>query len=285
MTTTVTYTYNAGAALALPGGIFTKPAEFQIDVTSASIADTGTYVITMIISDTFPASFTSTFTLSITNAIPRVATVPGAVSLVHGSSLSIPLTSNFVDDDGDPLKMAATYSLSGGAAVTLPSGIFTVPSAFTIYVASTSIADTGVYTMSLTVSDPLPASVTQTFTVTVTNAAPRLLSAPPSPSIVHGNTISMPLSAYFVDDDADPLTMTATYSLNGGAAIAIPGGIFTVSSLLTIVATSTGLVDVGAYTISLSISDSLSAVTTSYTLSITNASPRLVSAPLAVTAP
>jgi hypothetical protein len=285
MTTTVTYTYNAGAALALPGGIFTKPAEFQIDVTSASIADTGTYVITMIIYDTFPASFTSTFTLSITNAIPRVATVPGAVSLVHGSSLSIPLTSNFVDDDGDPLTMAATYSLSGGAAVTLPSGIFTVPSAFTIYVASTSIADTGVYTMSLTVSDPLPASVTQTFTVTVTNAAPRLLSAPPSPSIVHGNTISMPLSAYFVDDDADPLTMTATYSLNGGAAIAIPGGIFTVSSLLTIVATSTGLVDVGAYTISLSISDSLSAVTTSYTLSITNASPRLVSAPLAVTAP
>jgi hypothetical protein len=285
MTTTVTYTYNAGAALALPGGIFTKPAEFQIDVTSASIADTGTYVITMIIYDTFPASFTSTFTLSITNAIPRVATVPGAVSLVHGSSLSIPLTSNFVDDDGDPLTMAATYSLSGGAAVTLPSGIFTVPSAFTIYVASTSIADTGVYTMSLTVSDPLPASVTQTFTVTVTNAAPRLLSALPSPSIVHGNTISMPLSAYFVDDDADPLTMTATYSLNGGAAIAIPGGIFTVSSLLTIVATSTGLVDVGAYTISLSISDSLSAVTTSYTLSITNASPRLVSAPLAVTAP
>ena len=285
MTMTATYTYNAGAALALPGGIFTKPAEFQIDVTSASIADTGTYVITMIISDTFPASFTSTFTLSITNAIPRVATVPGAVSLVHGSSLSIPLTSNFVDDDGDPLSMTATYSLNGGAAVTLPSGIFTVPSALTIYVASTSIADTGVYTISLTVSDPLPASVMQTFTVTVINAAPRLLSAPPSPSIVHGNTISMPLSAYFIDDDADPLTMTATYSLNGGAAIAIPGGIFTVSSLLTIVATSTGLVDVGAYTISLSISDSLSAVTTSYTLSITNASPRLVSAPLAVTAP
>jgi hypothetical protein len=195
------------------------------------------------------------------------------------------LTSNFVDDDGDPLTMTATYSLNGGAAVTLPSGMFTVPSAFTIYVASTSIADTGVYTISLTVSDPLPASVTQTFTVTVTNAAPRLLSTPPSPSIVHGNTISMPLSAYFVDDDADTLTMTATYSLNGGAANAIPGGIFTVPSLLTIDATSAGLADVGAYTISVSISDSLSAVTSSFTLSITNASPRLVSAPLAVTAP
>jgi hypothetical protein len=95
----------------------------------------------------------------------------------------------------------------------------------------------------------------------------------------------MPLSACFIDDDGDPITMTATYSLNGGAAISIPGGIFTVTSLLTIDATSVGLADVGDYTISVSISDSLSPVTTSYTLTITNASPRLVSSPLAVTAP
>jgi len=95
----------------------------------------------------------------------------------------------------------------------------------------------------------------------------------------------MPLSAYFIDDDADSITMTATYSLNGGGAIPIPGGIFTVPSLLTIDATSVGLADVGAYTISVTISDSLSSVTTSYTLTITNASPRLVSTPLAVTAP
>jgi hypothetical protein len=282
---TATYTYNAGATLTLPGAIFTKPAEFQIDVTSTSIADTGIYIITMIISDTFPETFTSTFTLSITNAVPRVASVPEAVSLLHGSSTSIPLTLNFLDDDGDPIIMTATYSLNGGATVTIPSGIFTVPSAFTIFVTSTSIADTGLYTITLTVSDPLPASVTQTFTVTVTNNAPRLISAPPSPSIVHGNYISMPLSACFIDDDGDPITMTATYSLNGGAAISIPGGIFTVTSLFTIDATSVGLADVGDYTISVSISDSLSPVTTSYTLTITNASPRLVSSPLAVTAP
>ena len=120
---------------------------------STSIADTGTYVITVTISDDFPASFTSTFTLSITNAVPRVATVPEDVSLVHGSSLSIPLTSNFVDDDGDPLTMEATYTLNGGAAVTISSGIFTIPSAFTILVTSTLLTDTGMYTISLTISD------------------------------------------------------------------------------------------------------------------------------------
>ena len=54
---------------------------------------------------------------------------------------------------------------------------------------------------------------------------------------------------------------------------AIPGGIFSVPSLFTIDATSVGMVDVGTYTIALSVSDSLASVTASYTLTITNASP------------
>ena len=124
----------------LPGGIFTKPSDFQIYVKSTSIADTGTYVITMKVSDNFTSSLTSTFTLRITNAVPRVATVPPAVSVVHGKTLSIPLASNFVDDDGDPITLTATYSLNGGAKVKIPSGIFTVPSAFTLFVNSTSIS-------------------------------------------------------------------------------------------------------------------------------------------------
>jgi hypothetical protein len=109
-------------------------------VASTSISDTGNYVITITVSDDFPSSFTTSFMLSITNAVPRVASVPAAVSLVHGKSKIIPLTSNFVDDDGDLLTMAGTYSLNGGAAVNIPSGIFTVPSPFTIGVTSTSIA-------------------------------------------------------------------------------------------------------------------------------------------------
>jgi len=130
-------------------------------VASTSIADTGTYFITMMVSDNFPIITTASFTLSITNAIPRVVTVPGTVSLVHGDSLIIPLDPNFVDDDGDVMTMKATYKISGGAAVTIPNGIFTLPSPFKLGVTSTSIADTGVYTIRLTVSDPLQAYVTQ----------------------------------------------------------------------------------------------------------------------------
>ena len=109
----------------------------------------------------------------------------------------------------------------------IPSGIFTVPSDFTIGVKSTSIADTGVYTITLTVSDFLVISEPKTFTVNVTNTAPRIDSPPSNFSMVHGKSKSMPLDEYFKDDEGDTLTMTATYSLNGSSAQSIPGGLFT----------------------------------------------------------
>ena len=36
----------------------------------------------------------------------------------------------------------------------------------------------------------------------------------------------MSLSSNFFDDDGDPMTVTATYSFNGGKEEVIPGGIF-----------------------------------------------------------
>jgi hypothetical protein len=86
MTMTATYSYNGGSSKVIPGGIFTKPSQFEIYVASTSIADTGTYVITMTVSDDFPSSMTTSFTLSVTNVAPKVVTVPADVSLVHGKS-------------------------------------------------------------------------------------------------------------------------------------------------------------------------------------------------------
>ena len=61
----------------------------------------------------------------------------------------------------------------------------------------------------------------------MTNTAPKIASTLPNPSIVHGKSISMPLDGYFIDDEGDTMTMTATYSVNGGSAQSIPGGLFT----------------------------------------------------------
>jgi hypothetical protein len=95
----------------------------------------------------------------------------------------------------------------------------------------------------------------------------------------------MPLAGYFLDDDGDTMTMTATYSLNGASAQPIPGGILTTPNPLTIDATSAGHSDVGIYTISVIISDSKLTVPASFTLEITNASPKLIKTPQPVTAP
>jgi large repetitive protein len=208
---TCTYTKSGGAAVKIPNGIFSVPSPFTIDVKSTSFADTGVYVITMIVSDGFPKSVTTSFTLSITNAAPKVVTVPGDVSLVHGKSVTIPLASNFIDDDGDAITMTCTYTKSGGAAVKIPNGIFSVPSAFTIDVKSTSIADTGVYLITMIVSDGFPMSVTTSFSLSVTNAAPKVVSVPGDVSLVHKSSLTFPLASKFIDDDGDAITMKATY--------------------------------------------------------------------------
>ena len=106
----------------------------------------------MTVYDDFPSNFTASFTLSVTNAAPIVVTAPSDVKLKHFSSLSIPLASNFNDSDGDDMTMTATYTRIGGTAVSIPAGLFTVVvSALTIDVSSTSIADTGVYMITLTI--------------------------------------------------------------------------------------------------------------------------------------
>jgi hypothetical protein len=102
----------------------------------------------MTVSDDFPSNMTANFTLKVINSAPKVVTASGAISLVHGRSLSIPLASNFTDDDGDAITMTATFT---GPSGPIPYGLFTVPSPFTIFVSSKSITDTGLYTVTLTI--------------------------------------------------------------------------------------------------------------------------------------
>jgi hypothetical protein len=88
---------------------------------------------------------------------------------VHKLSKSISLASYFVDDQGDPMAMTATYSYNGGSSKAIPGGIFTKPSLFEIYVASTKIADTGTYVITMVVSDDFPSIMTTSFTLSITN--------------------------------------------------------------------------------------------------------------------
>jgi len=139
----------------------------------------------------------------------------------------MPLAGYFSDPDGDAITMTATYSLNG-AVKTIAGGLFTIPSTspFTILATSTGLIDVGFYTISVTVSDSKLA-VSASFTLDVTNASPREISTPLAVTAPQNKVTSVDLYSKFIDDDGDPMTLTATYSFNGGAATPIPGGIFT----------------------------------------------------------
>lgn len=122
-------------------------------MTSTSIADTGDYTINLIISDPLPSWISSSFVISITNEAPVQLSQPPNLSLVHGNSLAIALLPLFKDNDGDEFSISATYSLNGGSEMAVPDGIFSWPAPGTMNVASNSMADVGLYTIKLTVSD------------------------------------------------------------------------------------------------------------------------------------
>ena len=87
--------------------------------------------------------------------------------------------------------------------------------------------DVGIYTIAIIVSDAEPKTLTSSFTVEILNKPPKVVQSPPNISMVHGKTLSIPLTGYFTDDDGDLLTVEATYSLAGAPSQPIPGGIFT----------------------------------------------------------
>jgi hypothetical protein len=141
----------------------------------------------------------------------------------------MPLGSNFIDDDGDIITMTASYSFNGGAATSIPGGIFIIPSAFTIYAASLGLADVGSYVITLSISDSL-LTTTSSYTLTITNVAPRLVTTLLDVTAPQNLNTAIDLSNSFADDDGDAITMSVTYSFNGGAATSIPGGIFSILS-------------------------------------------------------
>jgi hypothetical protein len=58
---------------------------------------------------------------------------------------SLLFSSIITDPDGGPYTLSGSYTYNGGAAITLPSGIFSFPSTDTLYAASTSFTDIGIY--------------------------------------------------------------------------------------------------------------------------------------------
>jgi hypothetical protein len=91
--------------------------------------------------------------------------------------------------------------------------------------------------------------------VTASNTPPRSKAAVPNKVMALNSLGSYDLSAFFVDDDGNPLTMTATSSFAGGSPLTLPAGILTLPTWSTVAIAPTLITDLGIYLITVTVTD------------------------------
>jgi subtilisin family serine protease len=155
---------------------------------------TGTFTVQVTASDNGLTS-TETFSVTTVNAPPSLAAIANQ-TVSHGHAVALILQGN--DPAGKPLQYTA--HIVSAPAGTTPATLSVQGNTLTIATAATFV---GSFTVQVTASDGV-LSASQSFTVTVTNAAP-VLSAIPTQTMAGSLTVTLSAS----DGDGDALSYSA----------------------------------------------------------------------------
>ncbi len=245
-------------------------ATATLDTTTKTITVTGVAAgattVTVTATDPHGATASDPFTVTVTTGSNRAPTVGNSISDfnarlqgVYTVALEATGASVFSDPDGDTLTYTITNSDPAKATATL--------SAATNTITVTGVA-AGATTVTVTAADPHGASVTDSFTVTVTstaNNAPtvanRIADLAARPQGVYSVPLEADNAAVFADADGDTLTYTITNS--------DPAKATTTLSAATNTITVTG-VAAGATTVTVTAADPHGgSVTDSFTVTVT----------------
>ncbi len=301
---TFTYTINWGdgtapdsspAAAVTPGG----PGTLTTGTFNGShrYADDGVYTVTVTVFDDDGGSAVQTFAVTVSNANPILAAIPNQ-SLTEGDLLSLTPLGSFTDagfnnPGGSPATVESfTYSITWGdgpsvvdapvTAVTTGSpGVATVGS----FPGSHTFADNGTYTVSVTVKDDNGGTATQSFQVTVANAAPTL-TVLGNQAVNEGAVLSLPGIGTFTDPGfshptgTPPTAETFTYSINWGDGKTDSGSVSSVVNGSAGVPTqgtidgSHTYADGGTYTVTVTVTDDNGGSDTdTFTVTVSNVVP------------
>ena len=231
------------SATGLPAGLTINAATGVISGTLPTTASTtGPYSVVVTANDGQGGAVATTFRITSTNQAPTVLVVTTPQTSTDGSIISLDVAPAFKDPNGDAL----TYSATG-----LPTGL-TISAAGvisgTLDKSASQGGTAGVYSVKVTASDGKGGTVFETFSYTVTNPAPVVVTAVPTQVVNDGNAFSLNVASNFVDgaSDTDPLTFTAT-GLPSGLTISTAG---LISGTLPANAST-----VGPYTVEVTASD------------------------------
>ncbi|MEI7180332.1 putative Ig domain-containing protein [Pectobacterium carotovorum] len=263
---TLTLSATLADGTALPAWLSFNPATGTFSGTPAN-GDVGSLTIKVTATDGSNASVSTTFGLTVTNVndAPVVSGTIAAQSIAQGGSLSVTVPAGtFTDPDGDTLTLSAT--LADGTA--LPAWLSFNPATGT-FSGTPASGDIGSLTIKVTATDGSSASVSTTFSLTVTtvNEAPVVSGTIAAQSIAQGGNLNVTIPAgTFTDPDGDTLTLSAT--LADGTALPVW------LSFNPATGTFSGTPangDVGSLTIKITATDGSNAsVSTTFGLTVTN---------------
>ncbi|UCP81188.1 putative Ig domain-containing protein [Pectobacterium versatile] len=263
---TLTLSATLADGTALPAWLSFNPATGTFSGTPAN-GDVGSLTIKVTATDGSNASVSTTFGLTVTNVndAPVVSGTIAAQSIAQGGSLSVTVPAGtFTDPDGDTLTLSAT--LADGTA--LPAWLSFNPATGT-FSGTPASGDIGNLTIKVTATDGSSASVSTTFSLTVTtvNEAPVVSGTIAAQSIAQGGNLNVTIPAgTFTDPDGDTLTLSAT--LADGTAL--PSWLSFNPATGTFSGTPANG-DVGSLTIKVTATDGSNAsVSTTFGLTVTN---------------
>ena len=184
----------------------------------------GTATVTVTASD--PGGLSATQSISVTvEAVNQAPVREGIIDdqgMVVGDEVTVDVTDNFSDPDGDELTYAATSSDTAVATVATEGAMVTI----------TAVA-AGSATITVTATDPGELSASQEFGVTVeeSNEAPVAEGTIDDVTVVAGSEATVDVSANFSDPDGDDLTYAATSSDEAVATVSTEGAVVTVMGI------------------------------------------------------
>ena len=164
------------------------------------------------------------------NRAPSGVTIP-AQTLTEGGSVTLDLSAYFTDPDGDPLMFAGSSDSDGVATAGVIGNTLTIRA-----VAS------GTATVTATATDPGGLEATRRIAVSVArpdNQPPEATGTIPDETLNADESVTVQLSPYFDDPDADALAYTAAVSQTGVATTSVSASSVTVAGVARGTATVT----------------------------------------------
>ena len=150
------------------------------------------------------------------NRAPQPVGSLGTLTMSVGLSVSVDVSPNFRDPDGDALSYAASSSDAGVVTASVVGSSVEVTGAMP-----------GTATVTVTARDPGNLTATQQMGVTV-NAPPELTDSIPPQTLAEGDTVTVDLADHFTDADGDEISYEAATSDAAVATVSVDGSTATI---------------------------------------------------------